>query len=204
MLAAPGSQGMSSAMSEKVKHDRDRDREQEQAVRKRRRRSPLFRQEKDKEYRITVHIADILSRHKFLVKLSRALMMYGAPTHRLETYMAMSARVLGIESQYLYLPGFMIISFDDSNTHTAEVKIVKVVQGLDLGKLDDVHEIYKEVVHDMVVIDDATARLDAVMARTNNYPRWFCVLLYGFASATVAPFAFEGRYIDLPIAFVLG
>ena len=36
------------------------------------------------EIRITVHIAETLSRQKFLVKLCRALMKYGAPTHRLE------------------------------------------------------------------------------------------------------------------------
>ena len=36
------------------------------------------------EIRITIHIAETLSRQKFLVKLCRALMKYGAPTHRLE------------------------------------------------------------------------------------------------------------------------
>lgn len=36
------------------------------------------------EIRITVHIAETLSRQKFLLKLCRALMSYGAPTHRLE------------------------------------------------------------------------------------------------------------------------
>lgn len=36
------------------------------------------------EIRITVHIAEILSRQKYLLKLCRALMSYGAPTHRLE------------------------------------------------------------------------------------------------------------------------
>jgi uncharacterized membrane protein YjjP (DUF1212 family) len=58
----------------------------------------------------------------------------------------MTAGVLEIDAQFLYIPGAMIISFDDTDTHTAEVKLVKVTQGLDLGKLRDVHEIYKEVV----------------------------------------------------------
>lgn len=38
------------------------------------------------------------------------------------------------------------MSFEDRDTHTSEVKLVKVAQGLDLGKLRDVHEVYKEVV----------------------------------------------------------
>ena len=35
--------------------------------------------------KITVHIAETLSRQKYLLKLCRALMSYGAPTHRLGT-----------------------------------------------------------------------------------------------------------------------
>ena len=57
--------------------------------------------------------------------LCRALMLFGAPTHRLEEYLQMTARVLEIDSQFLYLPGCMIISFDDRSTHTTEVKIVR-------------------------------------------------------------------------------
>jgi hypothetical protein len=36
------------------------------------------------EIHITIHIAETLSRQKYLIKLCRALMTYGAPTHRLE------------------------------------------------------------------------------------------------------------------------
>lgn len=77
------------------------------------------------EIRITVHIAETLSRQKYIIKLCRALMLYGAPTHRLEEYLQMTARMLEIDGQFLYLPGCMIISFDDRSTHTAEVKIVR-------------------------------------------------------------------------------
>jgi uncharacterized membrane protein YjjP (DUF1212 family) len=49
------------------------------------------------EIRITVHIAELLSRQKYLIRLCRALMKYGAPTHRLEEYMRMTARVLEID-----------------------------------------------------------------------------------------------------------
>lgn len=160
--------------------------------------------QKEEEYRITVHIAQIICRHQYLIKLCNALMMFGAPTHRLETYMKMSSRVLGIEGQFMYLPGTMIISFDDSTTHTTEVKIVRAPGGVDLGRLRDVHEIYKEVVHDMIGVEEATERLEAVMQRNDKFPIWLRILLFGVASASVAPFGFEGRYIDMPICFILG
>lgn len=146
------------------------------------------------EIRITVHIAETLSRQKYLLKLCRALMSYGAPTHRLEEYMKMSARVLEIDGQFLYIPGCMIISFDDVSTHTTEVKLVRTQQGVDLGKLKDVHEIYKEVVHDVIGVEEATQRLDNIItAKPKNHP-WLLVIVYGFASATVAPF---GKCIDI-------
>jgi uncharacterized membrane protein YjjP (DUF1212 family) len=156
------------------------------------------------EIRVTVHIAEILSRQKYLLKLCKALMSYGAPTHRLEEYIKMSARVLEIEGQFLYIPGCMIISFDDASTHTTEVRLVRTAQGVDLGKLKDVHEIYKEVLHDVIGVEEATQRLDDIMRKPLKYHRYWLIGVYGLASATVGPFGFEARAIDLPILFILG
>jgi uncharacterized membrane protein YjjP (DUF1212 family) len=156
------------------------------------------------EIRITVHIAEVLSRQKYLLKLCKALLSYGAPTHRLEEYMKMSARVLEIEGQFLYIPGCMLISFDDSSTHTTEVKLVRQAQGVNLGKLKDVHEIYKEVVHDVIGVEEATQRLDTIIRQPQKYNRYWLVGVYGLASASVGPFGFEARLIDLPILFILG
>ena len=116
----------------------------------------------------------------------------------------MSARVLEIEGQFLYIPGCMIISFDDSRTHTTEVKIVRTSQAIDLGKLREVHEIYKETLHDMIGVEEAMERLETVLIREQRYNRWILVGVYGLASACVGPFAFQARAIDLPIAFFLG
>ncbi|KAJ5111545.1 hypothetical protein N7532_002080 [Penicillium argentinense] len=156
------------------------------------------------EIRITVHIAELLSRQRYLIRLCRALMKYGAPTHRLEEYMRMTARVLEIDGQFLYIPGCMIISFDDTSTHTTEVKVVRSSQGIDLGKLADVHEIYKEVIHDVIGVEEATQRLDTTMKRPSKFHILFLIFAHGCASASVGPFAFNARPIDIPIAFLLG
>ena len=157
----------------------------------------------EREYRIT-HIAETIVRQKYLVKLCRALMLYGAPTHRMEEYMKYSARLLEINAQFLYIPGCMIMSFDDAQTHTAEVKLVRTNQGVDLGKLRDVHEIYKEVLHDQLGVEEATRRLNEIMDAPPKHNKWFLVFMYGVASATVGPFAFYAHWIDLPMIFILG
>lgn len=159
---------------------------------------------KEEEYKIKIHLAGTLARQHYLRRLCKALMMYGAPTHRLEEYMNMSARVLEIEAQFLYMPSCMIIAFDDSSVHTSEVKLVRTNQGVDLGKLRDVHEIYKDVVHDRIGVEEATPRLEAIMTRKPKFGSWVRVPMYGLASATVGPFAFQARPIDLPFCFLLG
>ncbi|KAJ5115772.1 hypothetical protein N7456_000120 [Penicillium angulare] len=156
------------------------------------------------EIRITVHIAEILTRQRYLTRLCRALMKYGAPTHRLEEYMRMTARVLEIDGQFLYFPGCMIISFDDASTHTTEVKVVRASQGVDLGRLADVHEIYKEVIHDVIGVEEAIQRLDETSKRPNKYHLLLQIVAHGCASASVGPFAFNARPIDMPISFLLG
>ncbi|PYH97608.1 DUF1212-domain-containing protein [Aspergillus ellipticus CBS 707.79] len=156
------------------------------------------------EIRVTVHIAEILARQRYIMQLCRALMRYGAPTHRLEEYMQMTARVLEVEGQFLYLPGCMIMSFDDPTTRTAEVKLVRVVQGVDLGRLAETHNVYKNVVHDMIGVEEAIQDLDFIMKRPPRFNRWILVATYGLASVAVGPFAFDARPIDMPIIFFLG
>ncbi|KAE9993094.1 hypothetical protein Vi05172_g1989 [Venturia inaequalis] len=158
----------------------------------------------EEEIRITVHIAETLARQKYLIKLCRALMEYGAPTHRLEEYLKASSRVLEISAQWLYIPGCMLISFDDTTTHTTEVKLVRVDQGVDLGKMRDCHQIYKEVVHDQIGVEEATRRLETVVNAKKKFSTWFLVFMYGVAAVSVGPFAFKARLIDLPICFILG
>ncbi|KAF2104791.1 DUF1212-domain-containing protein, partial [Rhizodiscina lignyota] len=149
-------------------------------------------------------IAQTIDKQEYLVKLCRALIRYGAPTHRLEAYMRTSAQSLELGGQFLYIPGCMIISFDDENTHTAEVKLVREDQGVDLGRMDSVHNIYKRVANRDLTVREGTTRLHALMKREPQYSKPWLVLMYGLAAASVGPFAFQARMLDTPIAFILG
>ncbi|CCX33845.1 hypothetical protein FPQ18DRAFT_31596 [Pyronema domesticum] len=164
----------------------------------------LARPNLDQEIRITVHIAETLQRQRYIIKICKALMLYGAPTHRMEEALKMTSRVLEIDAQFLYLPNCMIISFGDQTTHTSEMQIVRTNQGLDLGKLMDVHQVYKSVVHDCMSVEVAAQELDDIISRKPKYKPWMVVLIYGFASATVGPFGFKARLQDMPILFLLG
>ncbi|KAK6507331.1 hypothetical protein TWF481_005770 [Arthrobotrys musiformis] len=161
------------------------------------------KEENEDEIKLRYHLAHILHKQKYLLQLCKALMLYGAPTHRLEEYLKMSARVLDVEGQFLYLPGCMIISFDDSSTHTSNMQLVRVTPALNLGKLQDVHLVYKQVVHDVIGVEDGMVQLQKLFDQGPRFAVWLQVLVYGAASASVGPL-FSARLIDLPVCFLLG
>lgn len=162
------------------------------------------KRQQNERLKITVHIADILQRQRFIMRMCRALMLFGAPTHRLEDYMIMTSRVLEIDGQFIYFPGCMIVAFGDAATRTSEVHLVRCAQGLNLSKLSDTHAIYKGVIHDLMGVEEAAAKLEELLKKKNLYPPWVCVFLYGLGSASVCPFAFSGNWYDVPIAFGIG
>ncbi|ORY76328.1 hypothetical protein BCR37DRAFT_383414 [Protomyces lactucae-debilis] len=158
----------------------------------------------DAELRVTMAIADVLHRQQFVVKLCKALMLFGAPTHRLEAYLKMTARALEIDAQFLYIPGCMVVAFEDRATHTSDVKIIRVDQGIDIGKLERVHLVYKNVVHGIVDVEHGIAQLDTQMECPQLYKLGFVLFAYGLAAVCVGPFGFGSSFIDLPIQFLLG
>ncbi|SCU80091.1 LAFA_0B07448g1_1 [Lachancea sp. 'fantastica'] len=163
-----------------------------------------LRRKQNAEAKITVHIAALLQRQRFIMRLCKALMLYGAPTHRLEEYMVMTSRVLEIDGQFLYVPGCMVVSFGDATTRTSEVQLVRCAQGLNLWKLHQVHAIYKQVVHDLMSAEEANIAIDRILKDKNLYPPWLCVFLYGFCSSMVTPFAFGGDWVNMATSFVIG
>lgn len=51
----------------------------------------------------TVHVAAILQRQDFILRFARALMMFGAPPHRIEYQLQQTAKVLQIDCQVIYI-----------------------------------------------------------------------------------------------------
>ena len=119
-------------------------------------------------------------------------------------YMRMSARMLGIEAQFFFVPTCMIIAFDGSKVRTSEMKLVRAPHGIDLGKMQATHDVFQKLMKKRIRVDEAVTRLDEVMKREDYYGPWFLVATYGMASVSAGPVAFEAGLVDLPIAFVLG
>jgi uncharacterized membrane protein YjjP (DUF1212 family) len=128
--------------------------------------SPLHSAESSAQ-QITRHISSLISRQTFILKLARAMMMFGGPTHRLQAQVQSTARVLEISLSCMYLPDVMLIAFDDDVTSTSSVKLIRQSSALDLGKLQDAHKIYWRVRVCLYRISDG----GQLMRQISGYPR---------------------------------
>lgn len=138
------------------------------------------------------------------MKLTRAMMMFGGPTHRLQSQIMSAARVLDIQLSFLYLPDIVLLSFDDSGTGTSHVKFIRQTSALDLGKLANAFSLYWKVIHDKLSVSDASSELDALMKKRPMYNWWQQVVIGGMCSASICTISFSGSFIDALVSFPLG
>ncbi|GAA6010558.1 hypothetical protein JCM11491_002968 [Sporobolomyces phaffii] len=172
---------------------------------KRRRKKQRLKELKARRVFITAHVANLLERQDFILKLARALMMFGAPSHRLEAQLQATGRVLELPNCHcVYLPGVMLINFGDPATCTSDIKFLKQPAGLDFGKLRTAFWVYSKVVRDKMKVTEASARLDELMVAPPKYALWKSVIIGGIASAAIIPSAFYGSFIDVLAVIPLG
>ncbi|KAJ7715205.1 DUF1212-domain-containing protein [Mycena metata] len=179
--------------------ERERAREREQEGRKEKR-----RKRRKAEVYITRHVAQIIQRQEFVLKLTRALMMFGAPAHRLPTQIHATGRVLDIQVNCMYLPDVVLISFDDGATGTSSLKFIRQGSSLSLGKLGEVYGVYWSVIHDEESVSEASRTLDALMRKKEEYPGWQQILIGGMCSASICTISFNGSFLDSLVVFPLG
>ncbi|KAF8967194.1 hypothetical protein BGZ46_000235 [Entomortierella lignicola] len=153
----------------------------------------------------TIHrdIADILTHQSFLIMIARSLILYGAPSHRIEETCALLAQKMGVDASFALLPGLMTISFNDPETHTSDTRHLRCSQGMDMNKLAGVHRIVLDVLNGESV-EKANQDLEKLTQEPGLYPLWLTLLGWLGSSAFVAPLAFNGGGYDMLLAGFCG
>lgn len=152
---------------------------------------------------VGISAADPALKREYLYRLSKALMLYGAPGHRIERYLTMTAQALQADVQFFYLPDHMTLYLEDKKTDTHQARLIKG-SGTDLGRWLDVHNVSKHVIRDGMTISDAVHKIKEIETRTPKHSDWFLFFIYGLAGVGIAPFAYGARFVDLPLCFFLG
>jgi hypothetical protein len=101
----------------------------------------------------------------FIVILARALMKFGSPSHRVESQLHAVSIVLGIDMEVIHLPKCTLLSFgrgkgSKSSTFT---KVVKASDLVELGRLHELHCIYRRVVHRQQTAKQASKEVKALI-----------------------------------------
>ncbi|KAF8937441.1 hypothetical protein EDD21DRAFT_382242 [Dissophora ornata] len=158
---------------------------------------------KDDNRSIHRDIAEILTRQSFMIMMAKALILYGAPSHRIEETCALLARKMELDASFAFLPGLMTISFSDPETHTSDTRHLRCTQGMDMHKLAGVHRIALAVLRGES-IERANQELEQLTLEPGIFPLWLTLLGWLGSSAFVTPLAFGGGWWDMLLAGFCG
>ncbi|KAJ3815485.1 hypothetical protein F5876DRAFT_71989 [Lentinula aff. lateritia] len=140
-------------------------------------------------------------RQKFLLKLSKALLSFGAPSHRISSQLAAAAEILGAEAEFVHLPNIIIASMKSSpNSPSARTYFVRATGAVALTSLHQVHIVYRDVLHDKIGAEEGTQALRKLLREHPIYPLYFRCILAFFGASTICATSFGGSFLDIWIS----
>ncbi|KAG0196748.1 hypothetical protein BGX28_009793 [Mortierella sp. GBA30] len=158
----------------------------------------------DQQVQLTEAVVEMLQCQNLLIRLCKSFIRYGAPSHRIELAMEALCKTFGVDGSFAFLPGLMMISFGDSDTHTSETHLIKCAQGFDMGRLAKVHKIARSVVYGQMQAEEALASLKAINGEKQLYNMWVMLMAYAVSSGLIAPLVFNGSWYDMLASMGLG
>ncbi|KAG0249176.1 hypothetical protein BG011_009541 [Mortierella polycephala] len=165
---------------------------------------PLAAIRRDQQAELTEALADMLQQQDLLIRLCKSFIRYGAPSHRIELAMEAMCKTFGVDGSFAFLPGLMMISFGDPDTHTSETHLIKCPQGFDMGRLAKVNRIARALVYGHMQPGEALASLKEINAECKPYSTWVMLVSYALSSGLIAPLVFKGSWYDMLAGMGLG
>ncbi|KAF9029244.1 DUF1212-domain-containing protein [Hymenopellis radicata] len=141
--------------------------------------------------------ADINTRRKFLLKLAKALMSYGAPSHRISSMLVAASDILGAKADFVHLPNIIIVSIRDSDTSPTRTYFVRATGRVALTKLHRVHDIYRQVLHDKMSAAEGMDALRTILRSPPTYPLSVRCVLAFFSASLICVISFGGSIVDM-------
>ncbi|KAI9282215.1 hypothetical protein BY458DRAFT_531187 [Sporodiniella umbellata] len=153
---------------------------------------------------IATEIADIIQKHDIIIKLGKALVKTGALSHRIEAGMEKVSKRLDVVGSYAVLPGLIIVTFGDLETHTSETHLVRCSRSLDIGKLERANYIAGVIARGEVTMNEATEMLDEIIQGPPTWSPFWTLMGYIVSSAFTAPLFFNGDWTDCWVSAIFG
>ncbi|MEM8961322.1 MAG: threonine/serine exporter family protein [Acidobacteriota bacterium] len=138
----------------------------------------------------------------FVQKLGQALHAFGSPAHRLEAALQHVSRSLGLEGQFFCSPTAIFASFGADRVQ--RTTLFRVDPGdVHLEKLSRLDALVQRVVRGDLGLDEASRRVDEIVAATPRYGAILTTLSFALVSGGAARF-FGGGWREIVAATVGG
>ncbi|KAI0801052.1 DUF1212-domain-containing protein [Fomes fomentarius] len=136
----------------------------------------------------------------FILRLAKALLSFGAPSHRIESQLHSAANVLDMQVAFVHLPNLIMVTFMDSETHTSETHFVRAGGRVALTKLERVHDVYRDVLRNKLGATEGSEQLKKIIQEKPLYSIWIRCLLAFTCASIICVLAFGGSIIDMFIS----
>lgn len=148
--------------------------------------------------------ANVVEKHAYMLKLCKAFLLFGTQSHRLDEYLHLTAARLGIMAEFQYVPHCMFMILTDPYREQSQIHLLKESTSVDLGRLEDVYQVYHAVVEGEQDLSLSIRQLDIIRRRSNYYTNLLLILLHGLAALCAGTFAFAARPIDFGALYFFG
>ncbi|KAF9270039.1 DUF1212-domain-containing protein [Marasmius fiardii PR-910] len=138
------------------------------------------------------------TRRKFLLKLAKALLTFGAPSHRIQSQLSAASDILGGDAEFVHLPNIIIVSI--RNGDSTFTYFVRATGRVALSSLHEVHQIYRNVLHDKIGAEAGTQALRRLLRNHPIYPLHLRCILAFFSASIICAVSFGGSFFDMWIS----
>ncbi|CDO72990.1 hypothetical protein BN946_scf185007.g44 [Trametes cinnabarina] len=149
---------------------------------------------------IVHHVEDYVARQKFLLRLAKALLSFGAPSHRIESQLHSAGEILDVHAAFVHLPNLIMVTFMDTDTRTSETHFVRAGGRVALTSLHRVHAVYRDVLHDKIGATEGCEKLKRILQARPLYDIWTRCLLAFFCASIICVLSFGGSIVDMFIS----
>ncbi|KAH7885933.1 DUF1212-domain-containing protein [Phlebopus sp. FC_14] len=149
---------------------------------------------------ITKHVQDVDKRRKFILKLAKCLLGFGAPSHRIESQLSTAAQILDAKATFVHIPNVIIVTFGDAEVASVETHFVKAHGGIALTSLHQVHLIYRKVLRDKMSVEEGARRLKDILQAPPIYSLGLRCLFAFVCASAICAMAFGGSIIEMWVA----
>lgn len=144
-----------------------------------------------------------MNQQLFILILAKALLVFGAPSHRIEPQLASVATIFELPAQFAHTPGCVQISFGHPEQRSSEVLLIKASVGLDLGRIHETHAVYRAVVRDEISAGEGRTILKAIIDRPPLYSAKLITILSFFQGFILCGSSFGGSLNDMWVSGLL-